>query len=43
MTHRWREQVEGADLIDRLARDLAAAREPGKDFVQTMGERYPGW
>lgn len=43
MTHRWREQVEGADLIDRLARDLAAAREPGEDFVQTMGERYPGW
>lgn len=43
MTHRWREQVECADLIDRLARDLAAAREPGEDFVQTMWERYPGW
>ncbi|MCE6949934.1 ADP-ribosylglycohydrolase family protein [Cereibacter sphaeroides] len=43
MTHRWREQVECADLIDRLARDLAAARSLGEDFVQTMWERYPGW
>src|SRR5690606_6684979 len=43
MAHRWRRQVECADLIDRIARDLHAAGKAGPDFAETMWEFYPGW
>ena len=47
MQHPWRERVECADLIDRLARDLARdlarSRAPEAEFVEQMWERYPGW
>lgn len=43
MQHPWREQVECADLIDRIARDLARSRAPEAEFVEQMWERYPGW
>jgi ADP-ribosyl-[dinitrogen reductase] hydrolase len=43
MAHRWRRQVECADLIDRTAADLHAAGNAGEDFAETMWEFYPGW
>lgn len=32
-----------ADLIHRIARDLAAARDPGQTFADDMMDAYPGW
>jgi hypothetical protein len=43
LTHQWREDIECADLIDRIARDLAAAREPGDGFAEDYWDRYPGF
>ncbi|RWR05437.1 ADP-ribosylglycohydrolase family protein [Paenirhodobacter populi] len=43
MSHDWRRQVECADLIDRIATDLAAARDGGLTFAEQMWEVYPGW
>ncbi len=38
MSHRWRCEIECADLVNRLARDLSVTgpAESGLDF-------YPGW
>lgn len=43
LAHPWREDIECADLIDRIARDLAAAREPGDGFAEDYWDRYPGF
>lgn len=43
LAHRWRSDIECADLIDRIARDLAAAREPGDGFAEDYWDRYPGF
>lgn len=43
LTHRWRSEIECADLIDRIARDLAAARKPGDGFTEDFCDRYPGF
>ena len=43
LDHRWRIEIECADLIDRIARDLAAAREPGDGFAEDYRDRYPGF
>lgn len=36
-------ELEGRDLIERLARDLAAARNSGDSFADDMFNLYPGW
>lgn len=41
--HRWRSEIECADLIERIARDLAAAREPGTGFAEEYRDLYPGF
>ncbi len=38
MAHPWRREIECADLINRLARDLAETDPTEEDF-----DRYPGW
>lgn len=43
LNHRWRSDIECADLIDRIARDLAAARDPGNGFAEDYCDRYPGF
>lgn len=43
LSHRWQGEIECADLIDRIARDLAAARDPGKDFAEDYWDRHPGF
>lgn len=47
MEHRWRREIECADLIDRLARDLdTAGRKPQAcdvDAPEGLAQRYPGW
>lgn len=35
--------LECRDLIERIARDLAAARNPGDSFADDMFDLYPGW
>ncbi len=40
LAHPWRSEIECADLI---ARDLAAAREPGDGFAEDYRDRYPGF
>lgn len=42
MAHPWRRQIECADLIDRLAGDLHAAKYPDPEFAERMSEVYPG-
>jgi len=41
MEHPWRQRIECADLIDRLARDLDNAAR-GRD-LKALKERYQGW
>ena len=52
MAHPWRRQIECADLINRAASDLFAAKYPDLDaergswdtkFVTDHAEFYPGW
>jgi ADP-ribosylglycohydrolase len=45
MAHSWRREIECADLIDRLARDLyrAARGMPDSEAFHMMEEHYPGW
>ncbi|QXI66090.1 ADP-ribosyl-[dinitrogen reductase] glycohydrolase (plasmid) [Paracoccus marcusii] len=43
LDHRWQGEIECADLIDRIASDLAVAREPGDDFAEKYRDRYPGF
>jgi ADP-ribosyl-[dinitrogen reductase] hydrolase len=43
LTHQWHSDIECTDLIDRVARDLAAAREPGDGFAEDYCDRYPGF
>lgn len=43
LNHRWRSDIECADLIDRIARDNAAARDPGNGFAEDYCDRYPGF
>lgn len=40
MAHRWRKQIECADLIDRLARDLAVVEH---EEIMGLASWYPGW
>lgn len=42
LAHRWRAGVECADLIERLATDLARTRS-GQDLPDSFADRYPGW
>jgi ADP-ribosylglycohydrolase len=41
--HRWAADVECADLIARLARDLGAIREREPGWADAAWESYPGW
>ncbi len=43
MAHRWRREIECADLILRLADDLAEASAGETAWAQALWERYPGW
>ncbi|MFC3169574.1 ADP-ribosylglycohydrolase family protein [Paracoccus fontiphilus] len=43
LAHPWRSKIECADVIDRIARDLAAAREPGNGFAEDFCDRYLGF
>ncbi|WP_010511817.1 ADP-ribosylglycohydrolase family protein [Komagataeibacter europaeus] len=43
MSHLWRRQIECADLLDRLATDLHAAKHAGSEFGEKMWEFYPGF
>lgn len=41
--HPAHDQIECADLIDRIARDLALAEDPATRLSDEFCERYPGW
>lgn len=41
--HPAHDHVECADLIERIARDLAAAHDPDDSFADDMFNLYPGW
>ena len=46
MAHPWRREIECADLIDTLARDLdrtARGILPDREEFERLEERYPGW
>nr|WP_246032956.1 ADP-ribosylglycohydrolase family protein [Rhodobacter xinxiangensis] len=43
LRHHWRDDLECRDVIDRIARDLAAARETRESFADEFFDRYPGW
>lgn len=43
MEHEWRRQIECADLIDRIAGDLHAAKRPTNNFAERMCNSYPGF
>jgi ADP-ribosylglycohydrolase len=47
MSHRWRSEIECADIIDRLARDLATVTSPGirddRAQIDILFRTYPGW
>ncbi|UWQ39920.1 ADP-ribosylglycohydrolase family protein [Leisingera aquaemixtae] len=47
MAHPWRRQIECADLIDQIARDLdICARQLGRGQFSAesgLADRYPGW
>jgi hypothetical protein len=42
-THGWTANVECADLIAQLARDLGAAREGKPGWAEAAWDSYPGW
>ncbi|MBB1492839.1 ADP-ribosylglycohydrolase family protein [Paracoccus sp. MC1854] len=42
MAHLWRQQIECADLIGRIATDLHRARRPDENFVRDLWRFYPG-
>ncbi len=43
LSHRWAWQIECADLINRLARDLAVAPNWTEDQAQERSTTYPGY